>query len=253
MVRDSYEYHIILWSPADKRITVANAVGPWVASYNTYTSGQVTSKADTPIWILIIAGLLLGLGFWSMYHRLETRSYQAPYLFPLSLWLQCNAFTRQQDYSSLAYTWICDGTRSCDNSPACQPSRPSCQHDSMSHWSDCRRCALQFGCSCCQLEANRFHLFILDHHITMCRFDLRIVNGYGIEHTSFLNFYLEEVAQDLSLTNETVFLSSNIYKADLLGHFICKIQKTSLHIISVRNILYLTVVIHFVKHNDHDM
>ncbi|KAF2824119.1 phosphate transporter [Ophiobolus disseminans] len=43
---------------------VANAVGPWVASYNTYTSGQVTSKADTPIWILIIAGLLLGLGFW---------------------------------------------------------------------------------------------------------------------------------------------------------------------------------------------
>lgn len=43
---------------------VANAVGPWVASYNTYTSGQVTSKADTPIWILVIAGLLLGLGFW---------------------------------------------------------------------------------------------------------------------------------------------------------------------------------------------
>lgn len=43
---------------------VANAVGPWVASYNTYTSGEVTAKADTPIWILVIAGLLLGLGFW---------------------------------------------------------------------------------------------------------------------------------------------------------------------------------------------
>ncbi|KAJ4984936.1 phosphate transporter [Stagonosporopsis vannaccii] len=43
---------------------VANAVGPWVASYNTYTSGEVTAKADTPIWILIVAGLLLGLGFW---------------------------------------------------------------------------------------------------------------------------------------------------------------------------------------------
>ncbi|KAK7190624.1 hypothetical protein DPSP01_007278 [Paraphaeosphaeria sporulosa] len=43
---------------------VANAVGPWVASYNTYTSGLVTSKADTPIWILVVAGLLLGLGFW---------------------------------------------------------------------------------------------------------------------------------------------------------------------------------------------
>ncbi|KAF2623845.1 phosphate transporter [Macroventuria anomochaeta] len=43
---------------------VANAVGPWVASYNTYTSGEVTSSADTPIWILVVAGLLLGLGFW---------------------------------------------------------------------------------------------------------------------------------------------------------------------------------------------
>ncbi|KAJ4351954.1 uncharacterized protein N0V89_007299 [Didymosphaeria variabile] len=43
---------------------VANAVGPWVASYNTYTSGEVTSKADTPIWILVVAGLLLGMGFW---------------------------------------------------------------------------------------------------------------------------------------------------------------------------------------------
>ncbi|OAK99673.1 phosphate permease [Phaeosphaeriaceae sp. SRC1lsM3a] len=43
---------------------VANAVGPWVASYNTYETGEVTPKADTPIWILIIAGLLLGIGFW---------------------------------------------------------------------------------------------------------------------------------------------------------------------------------------------
>jgi phosphate/sulfate permease len=43
---------------------VANAVGPWVASYNTYQSGEVTPKADTPIWILVTAGLLLGIGFW---------------------------------------------------------------------------------------------------------------------------------------------------------------------------------------------
>jgi len=43
---------------------VANAVGPWVASYNTYTTGVVTPEADTPIWILVIAGLLLGIGFW---------------------------------------------------------------------------------------------------------------------------------------------------------------------------------------------
>ncbi|KAI4612914.1 hypothetical protein J4E80_006969 [Alternaria sp. BMP 0032] len=43
---------------------VANAVGPWVGSYNTYTTGVVTKEADTPIWILVVAGLLLGLGFW---------------------------------------------------------------------------------------------------------------------------------------------------------------------------------------------
>ncbi|CAN9163694.1 unnamed protein product [Alternaria alternata] len=43
---------------------VANAVGPWVGSYNTYTTGVVTKEADTPIWILIVAGLLLGIGFW---------------------------------------------------------------------------------------------------------------------------------------------------------------------------------------------
>jgi sodium-dependent phosphate transporter len=43
---------------------VANAVAPWVAAYNTYVTGEVTSKADTPIWILVIAGFLLGTGFW---------------------------------------------------------------------------------------------------------------------------------------------------------------------------------------------
>jgi phosphate/sulfate permease len=43
---------------------VANAVGPWVGSYNTYTTGVVTKEADTPIWILVVAGLLLGIGFW---------------------------------------------------------------------------------------------------------------------------------------------------------------------------------------------
>ncbi|KAF1978924.1 phosphate transporter [Bimuria novae-zelandiae CBS 107.79] len=54
----------IMMSIAHGSNDVANAVGPWVASYNTYTSGEVTSKANTPIWILVVAGLLLGLGFW---------------------------------------------------------------------------------------------------------------------------------------------------------------------------------------------
>ncbi|KAF5845355.1 hypothetical protein GGP41_002933 [Bipolaris sorokiniana] len=42
----------------------SNDVGPWVGSYDTYTTGVVTKEANTPIWILIVAGLLLGLGFW---------------------------------------------------------------------------------------------------------------------------------------------------------------------------------------------
>ena len=43
---------------------VANAVGPWAAVYQTYQSGIVDTEADTPIWFLAVAGLLLGLGFW---------------------------------------------------------------------------------------------------------------------------------------------------------------------------------------------
>lgn len=43
---------------------VSNAVGPWVAAYNTFQDGVVSSKSDTPIWILVIAGFLLGAGFW---------------------------------------------------------------------------------------------------------------------------------------------------------------------------------------------
>lgn len=43
---------------------VANAVGPWVAVYSTYNAGVVETETPTPIWFLVIAGLLLGLGFW---------------------------------------------------------------------------------------------------------------------------------------------------------------------------------------------
>ncbi|KAK2738537.1 hypothetical protein FQN55_000518 [Onygenales sp. PD_40] len=43
---------------------VANAVGPWVAAYETYRTGKVETSTDTPIWILVVAGFLLGAGFW---------------------------------------------------------------------------------------------------------------------------------------------------------------------------------------------
>jgi phosphate/sulfate permease len=43
---------------------VANAVGPWSAVYQTYQEGAIATKSDTPVWMLIVAGLLLGIGFW---------------------------------------------------------------------------------------------------------------------------------------------------------------------------------------------
>lgn len=50
-------------------LDIANAVGPVSAVYSTYRSGVVETEAATPIWILVIGGLLLGLGFWFMgYH-----------------------------------------------------------------------------------------------------------------------------------------------------------------------------------------
>lgn len=54
----------ILMSIAHGSNDVANAVGPWVASYRTYQAGEVDSESDTPIFILVVAGLLLGIGFW---------------------------------------------------------------------------------------------------------------------------------------------------------------------------------------------
>lgn len=43
---------------------VANAVGPWAAVYETYRTGRTDADAPTPVWFLVIAGLLLGTGFW---------------------------------------------------------------------------------------------------------------------------------------------------------------------------------------------
>ncbi|KEF51884.1 PiT family inorganic phosphate transporter [Exophiala aquamarina CBS 119918] len=43
---------------------VANAVGPWAASYQTYKDGVVSTRSPTPVWFLVIAGFLLGAGFW---------------------------------------------------------------------------------------------------------------------------------------------------------------------------------------------
>ncbi|EXJ54190.1 PiT family inorganic phosphate transporter [Cladophialophora yegresii CBS 114405] len=54
----------MLMSIAHGSNDVANAVGPWAASYQTYQAGEVNTRAATPIWFLVIAGFLLGAGFW---------------------------------------------------------------------------------------------------------------------------------------------------------------------------------------------
>ncbi|KAK1969640.1 phosphate transporter [Colletotrichum sublineola] len=49
---------------------VANAVGPWIAAYQVYMTGEIREDGETPIWILVVAGFLLGAGFWFMGHHI---------------------------------------------------------------------------------------------------------------------------------------------------------------------------------------
>ena len=59
----------ILMSIAHGSNDIANAVGPLAAVYATYNSGGVNTESPTPVWILVIGGLMLGFGFWFMgYH-----------------------------------------------------------------------------------------------------------------------------------------------------------------------------------------
>lgn len=54
----------MLMSIAHGSNDVANAVGPWSAVYETYRAGEVSTTSPTPVWFLVIAGFLLGAGFW---------------------------------------------------------------------------------------------------------------------------------------------------------------------------------------------
>ncbi|KAF6814072.1 phosphate transporter [Colletotrichum sojae] len=49
---------------------VANAVGPWIAAYQVYMTGIISEEGESPIWILVCAGFLLGAGFWFMGHHI---------------------------------------------------------------------------------------------------------------------------------------------------------------------------------------
>ncbi|CAL8580602.1 hypothetical protein XPA_006324 [Xanthoria parietina] len=54
----------MLMSIAHGSNDVANAVGPWAATYSTWRANEVATKVPTPVWMLVIAGFLLGAGFW---------------------------------------------------------------------------------------------------------------------------------------------------------------------------------------------
>ncbi|KAL8777216.1 MAG: hypothetical protein Q9213_007959 [Squamulea squamosa] len=54
----------MLMSIAHGSNDVANAIGPWAATYSTYQANEVATKVPTPVWALVIAGFLLGAGFW---------------------------------------------------------------------------------------------------------------------------------------------------------------------------------------------
>ena len=62
---------------------VANAVGPWSAAYSTYQAGEVATRSPTPVWMLVVAGLLLGLGFWVFgYHIIRSLGNKITQLSP---------------------------------------------------------------------------------------------------------------------------------------------------------------------------
>ncbi|KLJ08191.1 PiT family inorganic phosphate transporter [Blastomyces silverae] len=73
----------IIMSIAHGSNDVANAVGPWVGAYDTYITGIVSEETNTPIWILVIAGFLLGAGFWFFgYHIIRALGNKITQLSP---------------------------------------------------------------------------------------------------------------------------------------------------------------------------
>lgn len=62
---------------------VANAVGPWAAAYETFRKAEVATKASTPVWMLVVAGILLGTGFWFFgYHTVRALGNRITLLSP---------------------------------------------------------------------------------------------------------------------------------------------------------------------------
>ena len=73
----------MLMSIAHGSNNIANAVGPWSATYSTYQAGIVATRSPTPVWMLVVAGVLLGLGFWVFgYHIIRSLGNKITQLSP---------------------------------------------------------------------------------------------------------------------------------------------------------------------------
>lgn len=62
----------MLMSLAHGSNDVSNAIGPFTTEYLTWRSGKSSATVDTPIWIRVVGGLLLSVGFWTYgYHLMR--------------------------------------------------------------------------------------------------------------------------------------------------------------------------------------
>lgn len=48
---------------------ISNAIGPFTTEYETWSTGVVSAKTDTPYWIKAVGGLGLSVGFWIFGYR----------------------------------------------------------------------------------------------------------------------------------------------------------------------------------------
>lgn len=73
----------MLMSIAHGSDDVANTVGPWSVALATYEAGSVNTRSPTPVWMLVVTGFLLGLGFWVFgYHILRSLGNKITQLSP---------------------------------------------------------------------------------------------------------------------------------------------------------------------------
>jgi len=140
---------------------IANAVGPLSTIWAVYDSGYqltVSSKTETPIWVVLICTVGLDLGLFTY-------------------WLQYHERAGEQDYLSISCTWIFYGIGSRDGCVGGEQDGLAYLHDAVHHWGHIRSWTEHRGFSSCQLEKSYSLSLRMDAHTTRsgthCRFTLQ--------------------------------------------------------------------------------